>query len=52
MLVVSKIFVISINKQDSYKLNIKNISFVLDNLDFNYVGFINYDDKIKKEKLV
>jgi hypothetical protein len=52
MLVVSKIFVISINKQDSYKLNIKNISFVLDHLDFNYVGFINYDDKIKKEKLV
>ena len=50
MFIVWKIFDISINWQNSYYQNLRNISFILDSLDSNNVGFINYNDKIENIK--
>ena len=58
MFIVWKIFDISINWQNSYYQNLRNISFILDSLDSNNVGFINYinkwyeNDQIEKQKLL
>ena len=52
MFIVWKIFDTSIYWQNSYYQNLRNISFILDSLDSNYVGFINYNDKIEKQKLL